>query len=392
MDVRLIAAVSDGVGALNAAQLCRERGISRQTFYKWRRRFEAGGLAGLEELARTPTTSPRRVSADVEDAIVALRKELVDLGADAGPGTIQWHLGRRKVLARVPSEATIWRVLVRRGFVVPEPRKRPKSAMRRFEAPAPNVLWQIDATRWAVGDHGRHIEIVNIVDDHSRVAIASRAVEIATCEEAWAAFSSGVAAWGLPTGLLSDNGLAFTGRLQGYEVAFEVKLRNAGVRAITSRPYHPQTCGKVERFQQTLKRWLSARRLAPDLASLQAQLDAFVAYYNHERPHRAIGRMTPAERWLQTPPAVNIGTALPAGRRAFPVTITDRGTARIEECEIHVGVVYTGLRAFLMIDETHAAVFIDGVLVRHLELDRTRNYQPSGRKRGGPRHPRPALG
>ncbi len=260
---------------------------------------------------------------------MALRKELTDIGADAGPGTIQWHLGRRGQLARVPSEATIWRVLVRRGFVVPEPRKRPKSAMRRFEAPAPNVLWQIDATKWAVGDHGRHIEILNVLDDHSRVAVASLAVEVATCEQAWAAFSSGIATWGLPTGLLSDNGLAFTGRLQGYEVAFEIK---------------------------------------------------------------AIGRMTPAERWRATPPAVNIGTALPAGRRAFPVTITDRGTVRIEECEIHVGLVYTGMHAFLMIDQTHAAVFIDGVLVRHLELDRTRNYQPSGRKRGGPRHQRPALG
>ena len=392
MDVRLIAAVSEGVGKVNVAQVCRERGISRQTFYKWRRRFEALGLAGLDELARTPRTSPRRVGPDVEDAIVALRKELVDIGADAGPGTIQWHLGRRGQLDRVPSEATIWRVLVRRGFVVPEPRKRPRSAMRRFEAPAPNVLWQIDATKWVVGDHGHQIEILNIVDDHSRVAIASRAVEIATCEEAWAAFSSGVAVWGLPTGLLSDNGLAFTGRLQGYEVAFEIKLRTAGVRAITSRPYHPQTCGKVERFQQTLKRWLAARRLASDLAGLQTQLDAFVAYYNHERPHRAIGRITPAERWTAMPPAVNLGVALPAGRRAFPVTITDRGTVRLEECEIHVGVVYTGLHAFLMIDDTHAAVFIDGVLVRHLELDRTRNYQPSGRKRGGPRHQRPALG
>jgi hypothetical protein len=178
----------------------------------------------------------------------------------------------------------------------------------------------------------------------------------------------------MPTGLLSDNGLAFTGRLQGYEVAFEIKLRAAGVRAITSRPYHPQTCGKVERFQQTLKRWLAARRLAPDLAGLQAQLDAFVAYYNHQRPHRAIGRITPAERWAAMPPAVNLGVALPAGRRAFPVTITDRGTVRLEECEIHFGVVYTLLHAFLMIDDTHAAVFIDGVLVRHLELDRTRNY------------------
>ena len=134
MDVRLrIAVASD---ALNVAAFCREHGVSRQTFYEWRRRYLADGLDGLEPRSRAPRTSPKRIGADVEDAVVALRKELIELGVDHGPGTIQWHLGRRG-LKSVPSQATIWRVLVRRGFVVPEPRKRPKSSFRRFEATAP---------------------------------------------------------------------------------------------------------------------------------------------------------------------------------------------------------------------------------------------------------------
>jgi hypothetical protein len=174
-------------------------------------------------------------------------------------------------------------------------------------------------------------------------------------------------------------------------VAFEVNLRAAGVRAITSRPFHPQTCGKVERFQQTLKRWLAARRLAADLVELQTQLDGFVAYYNHQRPHRGIGRMTPVERWTATPPVLNPGVPIPGGgQRSLPVTITRRGSVRLHDLEIHVGVAYTGRTAECVIDDTHAAVFIDGVLVRHLELDHSRVFQASGNPRG-PRQPRPAL-
>src|SRR4051794_17216105 len=119
MDVRLrIAVASD---ELNVAAFCREHGVSRQTFYVWRRRYLAEGLEGLEPRSRAPRTSPKRVGADVEDAVVALRKELTELGVDAGAVTIQWHLSRRDLKA-VPSQATIWRVLVRRGFVIAEPR------------------------------------------------------------------------------------------------------------------------------------------------------------------------------------------------------------------------------------------------------------------------------
>src|SRR4051812_34537612 len=109
MDVRLrIAVASD---ALNVAAFCREQGVSRPTFYGWRRRYLAEGLDGLEPRSRAPRTSPGRVGVDVEDAVVAVRKELAELGVDHGPGTIQWHLGRRG-LKSVPSQATIWRVLV----------------------------------------------------------------------------------------------------------------------------------------------------------------------------------------------------------------------------------------------------------------------------------------
>lgn len=377
MDVRLAAAITGG--EVNVAALCRERGISRQTFYAWRRRYEAEGLEGLVGRSSAPRTSPRRTPVEVEEAVVALRKELDDAGLDAGAATIQWHLAHRGLRA-VPSVATLWRILVRRGFVRPEPDKRPKASWRRFEASAPNELWQADATKWVIATG--QVEVLTFLDDHSRLVTAARTVPSATTEGTWEVFCEAVERWGLPSGQLSDNGLNFSGRLRGHEVAFEVNLRAAGVRPITSRPYHPQTCGKVERFHQTLKKRLRRLPLARDLAELQAQLDDFIPYYNAERPHRGIGRVTPLQRWRATPRAVNLGLALPAPQRRPTVVIDAQGLARVNPWVIHVGVAHRGQTARLMLDDSHAAVFIGGLLVRHLELDHRRPYQTSGLPRG----------
>lgn len=380
MNVRLIAAVAGG--EVNVTAVCREHGISRDTFYRWRNRYRDEGLAGLEPRPSTPMRSPSRTSTAVEDMVVALRKKLDEDGLDAGAATIQWHLGRRGLRA-VPSTTTIWRILVRRGFVVSQPRKRPKSSLRRFEAAAPNELWQADATKWTIACG--QVEILTFLDDHSRLVTASRAVPTATTDNTWEVFCQAVELWGLPSGHLSDNGLNFSGRLRGFEVDFEINLRAAGVRPITSKPFHPQTCGKIERFHQTLKKWLRRQPLATDLAELQAQLDTFITIYNYQRPHRGIGRTTPIERWSATPKAINLGLALPAPQRTPTATVNDQGLVRVAPWIIHVGVDHVGRTARVMIDHTHAAVFINGRLVRHLELDHTRRYQPSGLPRGGPR-------
>ena len=377
MDVRLVAALTGG--EINVAALCRDRNISRDTFYRWRARYRAEGLAGLQPRSSAPRSSPRRTSASIEDTVVELRKELDAAGLDAGAATIQWHLGRRGVTP-VPSVATIWRILVRRGFVVAQPAKRPTASLRRFEAAAPNELWQADATKWTIATG--QVEIVDFIDDHSRLITGCRAVERATTDNTWEAFSAAVAAWGLPQGHLSDNGLNFSGRLRGFEVSFEANLRAAGVRPITSRPFHPQTCGKIERFHQTLKRRLRRLPLAADLGELQAQLDGFVAYYNAERPHRGIGRATPLQRWKATPPAVSLGGALPGPGKRVSVVVDDAGRLVVRPWIIHVGAAHAGRSARVMLDDTHAAVFIDDILVRHLTLDHSRAYQPSGLPRG----------
>ena len=378
MDVRLRIAVASE--DLNVAAFCREHGISRQTFYVWRRRYRAQGLEGLEVGSRAPRTSPGRVAGEIEEAVVALRKELSDLGVDAGAGTIQFHLGRRGWRG-VPSQATIWRILVRRGFVVPDPRKRPTSSYRRFEASCPNELWQADSTDWIIATGV--VKILSFVDDHSRVALRVKAVAAATSDATWEAFSEATAAWGVPLGQLTDNGLNFSGKLRGVEVHFERQLRAIGVVPKTSRPYHPQTCGKVERFQQTLKKWLRRRCLPGDLAELQGHLDDFVTYYNHHRPHRGIGRITPAERWAAIPPAINLGVALPSPAQTATSVVGNNGVVHAGRYQIGVGTRWQGRTATIHYDGTHAAVFIDHQLVRALTLDPGRAYQPTGNPRTG---------
>ncbi|CAN5600441.1 IS481 family transposase [soil metagenome] len=395
LSMRAVAAVLAFVAGepMNVAQVCREAGMSRKSFYKYVARCRAEGLAGLEERSRRPHSVPHRVSAGVEDAVVALRKELADGGHDHGATTIQWHLGRDRRFKRcVPSVATVHRILVRRGFVVAQPAKRPKSSWRRFEAPAPNEWWQIDAMDWVIATGV--VKVFNIIDDHSRVACRSRCVDEATSEQAWTTFCQAGQQWGLPAGMLSDNGLCFSGKLRGFEVVFEARLRDVGIRPFTGRPYHPQTTGKIERFQQTLKRWLRRqdRRhgVAGDLAELQARLDDFCRYYNCDRPHQGIGRVTPISRWNATP-ATTPGPALPhpASRpQSHTVTVSPSGRIDLHTLTIGVGAEWAGCTATVIIDGIYATVFSGGQLVRHFKIDRTRKYQPSGRRRGGPRHPR----
>jgi transposase InsO family protein len=383
MDVRMVAAISAQLPEVNVAELCRARGISRQTFYKYRRRYAEAGLAGLEPLSRAAHRFPRRIPVEVEEAIVVLRKELTDEGLDNGAATIQFHLGRRGSVNPVPSEATIWRILDRRGFITHHPQKRPRTSLRRFEAAAPNERWQGDVTEWVVADHCTTVEIINYLDDHSRLYIRGLAVEVATVETTWQAFEQGVERWGMPAGFLSDNGLVFSGRLHGVEVAFEAHLRAAGIVQVTSSPGHPQTCGKVERFQQTLKKWLRKQPLPADLAELQAQLDTFADYYNFQRPHRAIGRITPSERWQATPPMTSLNVPLPAPQRSIHTVVEPNGVVRVRPWRIHVGATHARQAAHVVLDDTHAAVFINHQLVRCLELDHSRSYQPSELPRGG---------
>ncbi|MEW6058881.1 MAG: helix-turn-helix domain-containing protein [Actinomycetota bacterium] len=185
------------------ADVSRDYGVSPRWVYELVKRFDAEGEAGLESRSRRPRASPNRTSGAMEEEIVCLRKELSDQGLDAGAHTIAFHLDRRHPGGLVPSVATIWRILHRRGFVTPQPQKRPRSSFIRFEAEMPNERWQADITHWRLASGGE-VEILNVIDDHSRLLVGSLARWVFKAADVVAAFHEAAAAHGLPASLLTD--------------------------------------------------------------------------------------------------------------------------------------------------------------------------------------------
>ena len=257
-------------------------GVSKSWVGKQVSRYRAGGYEALVALSTAPHRRPTQTPVELEDEIVQIRKHLDDEGLDAGPLTIQYHLRRRHGTS--PGRSTIHRVLTRRGFVTPQPQKRPRTSWLRFESHLPNETWQGDMTHWELAD-GTGVEILDFVDDYSRMVIAAVVLPVTTAGDVVATFYEGASRWGFPASVLTDNGCIFTAQFRNGRCGFETELTTLGINIKHGKPYHPQTQGKIERFHKTLKRWLRKRDRANSIAELQAQIDTFVRYYNEERTH-----------------------------------------------------------------------------------------------------------
>jgi hypothetical protein len=263
-------------------------------------------------------------------------------------------------------------------LITPDPSKAPKHAGRSFEAERANECWQNDDTGWELAD-GTEVKIINVLDDHSRVAVSSLAVLACTAAVAFAAFSEGAARWGWPARFLSDNAKAFRHGLAEM-------LRHLGIAAGHSRPYHPQTCGKVERFHQTLKRYLAAQDPPETLQDLQAQLDTFGELYNHHRPHRSLDRQFPAVIWHQAPKSGPTSQPLGAPTTIHHLTVRANGTVAIgRRITISLGAAHKGRNVTAVITGLNAHVFSDGKLLRALTLNPNRRMQPLYDRPGRPR-------
>lgn len=363
------------------SEVARDYGISRQWVHELVRRFDAEGEAGLEPRSRRPRKSPGRTQGMIEDEIVELRKDLLDQGLDAGAHTILFHLTKRH--GGAPSVATIWRILSRRGFVTPQPQKRPKSSFIRFQADLPNERWQADITHVRLRDGG-DVEVLNVIDDHSRFLLASDALAVFKAADVVASFHQAAAAHGFPASLLTDNGAVFTAAPRGGRCAIELEADRLGIKMMHSSPYHPQTCGKVERFHQTLKRWLAKQPPVLSIPALQAQLDIFRAYYDEERPHRALGRRTPTEAFAGRPKAAPSRAPIPEGYRVRRDRIDAAGGVTLRhDSRLHhikVGRRHAGTRVLMLVAGLEIRIVdTDGELLRALTLDPSKTYQPLGK-------------
>jgi transposase InsO family protein len=385
----ITAVITEGRSQGEAA---RAYGVSQGWVSRLVARYRAEGEAAFEPQSRRPKTSPNAISDTTVELITELRKELAGQGLDAGPETICWHLQHHHQVRVSP--ATVSRYLTRAGLVVPEPRKRPRSSYLRFAAELPNECWQSDFTHYPLAD-GTGTEILTWLDDHSRYALRVTAHSRVTGPIVLAAFRAAIAAHGAPASTLTDNGMVFTTRFsggRGGRNGLENELRRRGIKQKNGKANHPQTQGKVERFQQTLKNWLAAQHPQPaGLAHLQALLDTFTACYNHQRPHRSLPhRATPATAYAARPKAVPGDRAADTHDRVRTDTVGKTGTVTLRHGGRlhHIGVGRTHARThiILLIQDLDVRIIdaATGELLRQLTLDPTRNYQPTGRPPGPP--------
>jgi transposase InsO family protein len=361
------------------AVVARDYGVSRRWVHELVVRFEREGEAGLAPRSRAPATSPHRVGDELEQEIVELRKLLSEQGLDAGAHTISVHLIRRH--GRSPSVSSIWRVLQRRGFVTPQPHKRPRSSFVRFAAEMPNERWQADITHWKLAGGG-DVEILNVLDDHSRLLLASTARVIFKAADVVASVHEAATQHGWPASILTDNGAVFTAAPRKGRCALELEADRLGIAMVHSSPYHPQTCGKVERLHQTLKRYLR-RHPASTLQELQPTLDGFRTYYNDVRPHRALGRATPSQIFTARPKAGPRSGVAAEHHRVRRDRIDEAGAVTLRhDSRLHhikVGRAHAGTRVLMLVAGLRIRIVSeDGELLRDLILDPSRNYQPLG--------------
>jgi transposase InsO family protein len=366
------------------AEVAVSYGVARSWVYALVARYRAEGDAALQPRSRRPHRSPRAIDQRSVELICQLRASLTAQGLDAGPATIAWHLATHHRLTI--SVSTIARTLTRHELIARQPRKRPKSSYVRFAAELPNGLWQTDFTHAALAD-GADTEILTFLDDHSRFALRICAHRRVTGPLVLAAWRAATSAHGVPAAMLSDNGVVFTARFVGGRNAFEHDLARLGVQQRNSRPGHPQTCGKVERFQQTLKNWLRAQPDQPATTDqLQALLDEFTEHYNTRRPHRSLHGRTPAAAYHALPKA---SPTEPAGSdyrlRHDKIDPTGKLTLRHAGRLHHIGIsrTHAGDPVLMLIRDLHIRVVHahTGELLRELTLNPTVDYQPTGAPR-----------
>jgi transposase InsO family protein len=299
---------------------------------------------------------------------------------DAGAESIHDRLTREGLSA--PAASTIWRILKAANTVTPQPQKRPKSSIRRFQAAQPNECWQSDMTHWHLAD-SIGIEILSFLDDHARYLLRITCHPVVTAPTVTAEFLAAAGEHGNPASVLTDNGLIFTTRFAagtGGPNHFEHVLADLGIQQKNGHPGHPQTQGKIERFHQTLKRWLTARPAAADLDQLAELLTAFRHAYNDDRPHRALGRRTPAEAYTALPKAVPTGSAIKHYRVRHDIvdtggTVTLRWAGRLRHLGIgrhhkHVPVTILTAGPEAIITDRHGEILAEFHLQPDLDYHR----------------------
>lgn len=289
----VLAVLSDG---RSVSEVAEQRGVSRQSLHAWLRRYEDFGLAGLEPRSRRPGSCPHQMSGVVEAQILEMRRA----HPGWGPRRILYELSRvAGPQGSVPSRSAIYRCLVRAGLIEPQARRRRDEHWKRWERGEPMELWQMDTVGGFLLADGRRAKALTGIDDHSRFCVSAFLMLRESAQRVCDGLAVAMRTYGVPEEILTDNGKVFTGRFNRppVEVLFDRVCRENGITHRLTEPRSPTTTGKVERFHRTLRAEFRTDRVFADLAQAQAELDAWVAHYNAERPHQSIGMVPPVERF-----------------------------------------------------------------------------------------------
>jgi putative transposase len=397
VDVRAMVVAWPGDAPRGAvSRFCREHEVSRSWFYEVRARVrETDSLTAMRPRPRRLAGRARQaIPLEVEELAVRIRKELADAGWDHGPVTVAHRLGELGIGA--PAASTLARVFSRRGMVVAQPQKRPRSSYRRFEFAMVHECWQLDAFQWALAN-GSTCAVYQVLDDRSRALLGSHVTTTETAQGAIVVIDKAIRAHQVPVLLLTDNGAAFNQTRRGLSSQLVAHLKTQGCRAITGRPGHPQTQGKDERVHQTTQRWLRARPRAGDHAELLAQLEQFDEYYNNHRPHQSLAMATPAQVLAQGPRALppqppdrsrhDTAPAIRALRRR----VDAHGKTSIKQAFVQLGYEHRNSTVTVILHGRNVTVFDGrGTLIRSLRLEPGRSYYGNGRPRGGNHNHQPS--
>jgi transposase InsO family protein len=293
----VMAVVTDGRSVSEVAQ---QWGVSRQSVHAWLRRYEDGGLVGLERRSTRPGSCPHQMPGVVEARILEMRRS----HPGWGPRRILYELGKAEVAGdlageAVPSRSAIYRCLVRAGLIDPRARRQRDEHWKRWERGAPMELWQMDVVGGFVLADGRRAKALTGVDDHSRFCVSAHLMVRETSQRVCDGLAAAMRTYGVPEEILTDNGKVFTGRFNkpAVEVLFDRVCRENGITHRLTQPRSPTTTGKVERFHRTLRTEFRTDRVFTTLVAAQAELDEWVLDYNQSRPHSAIGMVPPLERF-----------------------------------------------------------------------------------------------
>jgi transposase InsO family protein len=287
----VVAVIRDGMAVTEVAE---KFGVHRDTVYVWMARYEAEGLQGLADRSHRPHRSPLQMAAAIETRVLELRR----LHPHWGPVNIRYRLDKEGVHP-LPSVSGIYRALRRAGLIEVNPRRKQLRTYRRWERGRPMELWQLDVVGGVLLADGTECKVLTGVDDHSRFCVCAGVMVRATARPVCGHFVDALERHGVPEEVLTDNAKVFTDRfgLKTTEVLFDRICRENGIAHRLTAPRSPTTTGKIERFHRTLRTEFLSGRMFDSLGAAQADLDAWVASYNTDRPHQSLKMQTPADRF-----------------------------------------------------------------------------------------------